>query len=177
MGQIIDWLIKEEQKHLFEIVWAGVVNVVFLALAAPALWALGRGALTLRLAKAYAVFWAVTFLTGGLLMRLQDRLRVSIYDHPDAFVISNLVVGGLVLAGWSAFAALAFGGAAAGAAWWAAAALYLAGALSSYVAFGIVSSFYTGHIYRYVNLPLGQAAFVLFSLWPAAARFLLGWLY
>jgi hypothetical protein len=177
MGQIIDWLVEDEQKELFDIVWAAVVTVVFLALAALVCWALGRWPLAVRLARAYAVLWCVMHLSAALLLRLQRTFRVNLHDHPDAYVISGLVVGGLLQAGWSAFAALAARDSAAGAGLWVAALLYFGGALSCYVAFGVVSSFYMGHIYKFVNLPLGQAAFVLFCLWPAAARFLFGWFF
>ena len=58
-----------------------------------------------------------------------------------------------------------------------AAAFYVVGFLSSYVACAVVAVYYSGQIYRYVNIPLACAGFVVFSLWPAAARFLYGWFF
>lgn len=177
MGQIIDWLVESEQKELFEFVWAVVVTVAFLALAALPLWLMGRGALTLRLAKVYAVLWIVLYATGIALALCHRALRVGVYERPNAFVISNLSAGGLLQAGWSAFAALAVRDFAPGASVWVAGGLYVVGAISCYVTFGVVSSYYTGHLYKYVNLTLGQVSFILFSLWPAAARALYGWFF
>lgn len=177
MKQLIDWLMEDEQEYLLEIVFAAVVNLIFLALAALVLWPLGRAALALTLAKGYVVFWLAVRATAGLLAVLQRAFGVNLYDHSNAYVISGIVVGGLMQAGWSAFAALAVRGSAADASAWAALALYAAGALSCFAAFYVVSAFYRGHIYKFVNIALALLGFAVFGAWPAAARAAFGWVF
>jgi hypothetical protein len=175
MRQIIDWLVEDERKDLFEVVFALAVNLAFLAAAALALWALGRARLALALAKGYVVFWLTLRLAVGVLGFFHRRFRVNLYDRSDAFIISNLAVGGLLLAGWSAFAALSVRGFAADASAWAAAALYAVGALSCLAALYPVGAFFQGHIYKLTNLALAPLAFAAFCAWPAAARAAYGW--
>ena len=175
MKQIIDWLMEDEQAYLFEIVLALTINLLFLALAALVLWPLGRAALALALAKGYVVFWLTVRLTAGLLALLQRAFRVNLYDHSDAYIISGLAVGGLMQAGWSAYAALAVRGFTADASAGAAVALYAVGTLSCLAAFYVVSAFYQGHIYKLTNIILALSGFALFAAWPAAARAAFGW--
>ncbi|HVG29731.1 MAG TPA: hypothetical protein VM864_08550 [Pyrinomonadaceae bacterium] len=167
----------DEQKELFEILVAGSLNILFLALIAPLLWALGSPALALRLARGYGVLWIVIFLTGGVLVRAQEFFRVNLYDHPDAFVNSNLAASCLLQAGWSAFAALAVHHLVAGAPVWLALILHLTGFLSCLFAFFAVSSFYQGHIYKFISLPLALVCYVVFSAWTPSARALFGWFF
>ena len=175
MRQIIDWLMEDERKDLLEVVFALAVNLLFLALAALALWPLGRAALALSLAKGYVVFWLTLRATAGALALLQRAFRVNLYDHSDAYVISGVAAGGPMQAGWSAFAALAAGSHAAGASAVAAVALYAVGALSCLAAFYVVSAFYQGHVYKFANLILAPLCFAVFGAWPAAARAAFGW--
>jgi hypothetical protein len=177
MGAFGKWLMHEDQKELFEIFFAGSLNIIFLVLITLLLWALGSPLLALRLAKGYAVLWIVIFLTGGVVVRVQEFFRVNIYDHADAFVNSNLAASCFLQAGWSAFAALAVHGFVAGAPAWLALTLHVAGFLSCLVAFFAVSSFYQGHIYKLLSLPLALIGFVVFSAWTPGARALFGWFF
>jgi hypothetical protein len=177
MYQIIDWLMDDERKDLLEVVFALAVNLLFLALAALLLWPLGRAALALSLAKGYVVFWLTVRATSGALALVQRAFRVNLYDRSDAYVISGLAVGGLMLAGWSAFAALAVRGFTADASNWVAVALYAVGALSCVAAFYVVSAFYQGHIYKFINIALAPLSYALFAAWPAAARAAFGWFF
>jgi hypothetical protein len=177
MKQIIDWLMRDEQKELYEFVFASALNILFLGLLALSLWPLGKLPLAVRLSKGYSVLWGVLFITGFLLLRLQRRFRVNLYDHGDAYVISGLVVSGFLQVGWSAFLALTLRAFVADAHVWLAVVLYFVGVLSCYVAFVVVSSFYQGHIYKFVNLALALASFAAFSVWPGSARALYGWFF
>jgi hypothetical protein len=177
MGEISKWLMHDERKELFEVLVACALNILFLALSVLLLWALGRPTLAFRLAKGYGVLWLGMLVTFVLLARLQRLFRVNIYDHPDAYVISNLVVSCLLQAGWAAFAALAVHGTMAGAAGWLVVLLYLIGGLSCLVAFFAVSSFYQGHIYKLISLPLALLGFIVFSVWSASGRVLFGWFF
>lgn len=177
MGEFSKWLLHEDRKELFEYLYANALMLVFLGLTALLLWPLGKVSAALALAKGFWVFWIVLIQTAVLLALFQRVFRVDLYDKYNTYVISGLVVGGVVQLGWSAYAALTARGAADGAGLGVGVALYAVGFVSCFVACACVSAFYTGAIYRYVNLPLAFAGFVLFSLWPAAARFLFGWFF
>ena len=153
------------------------LNLIFLALSALLLWPLGVATLAYRLAKGFLIFWAVVFVATALLYKAQEFFRVNMYDHPDAYVNSNVALSGILQAGWAAFAALAVGGLAAGAPLWTASALHLAGMLSCLVAFSIVGAFYWGHVYKFINVAIAFVGFVVFSAWPAAARVTYGRLF
>lgn len=175
MKQIIDWLMEDEQKYLFEIVFGVVVNLLFLALAALVLWPLGRAALALTLAKGYVVFWLTVRVAVGALALAQRSFRVNLYDRSNAYIISNVIVSGLLQAGWSAFAALTVRGHTADASAWVAVALYAVAALSCVAALYPVGAFFQGHIYRFANFAVAPLTFTLFCAWPAAARAAFGW--
>ncbi|HEV2861748.1 MAG TPA: hypothetical protein VGX48_12125 [Pyrinomonadaceae bacterium] len=177
MGAFARWLLDEEQKELYDQLFADALTLVFLGLAALALWPLGRAGLAWQLTKGYGVFWVV-LASSILLLALYRRVfRVDVDDNFDAYALPAVVASGFIQAGWSAFAALTVRGAADGAGLWTAVALYAVGFVSAYVAFGIVSSYYGGSLYRTLNLPLSAASFVLFCLWPAAGRVLYGWFF
>jgi hypothetical protein len=177
MGQFSSWLLHEDQKEVFNYLFAVVLNAVFLALVALLLWPLGRAATALSLAKGFWGFWTLLIITGSLVGLLQRLFRVDLYSHADAYIISGLVVGGVIQAGWSAFAALVVRDAVAGASVWVAIALYPVGLLSCWVAFNAVSAYYIGSIYRMANLIIAAVSYILFCVWPAAARVLFGWFF
>ncbi len=177
MGEFSKWLLHEDQKELFDYLFAVVLNISFLALAALLLWPLGEAILAWRLAKGYWVFWVVLFWTSIIILLLQRILRVDMYSHYDAYVISGLIVSGLLQLGWSAFAALLVHYFTADASIWIDIVLYGVGVFSCYVACVIVSVFYMGSIYRFTNLMLSMSSFIVFSFWPAAARVIYGWFF
>ena len=177
MGEFSKWLLREEQKELFDYLFAVVLNAVFLGLVALALWPPGKAATALSLARGFWAFWTAMILTTMLVALVRRLFRVDIYSHPDAHIIIGLVVSGVLQMGWSAFAALTVGGPAAGEPLWLAAVLYLVGLLSCWVSLNIVFVYYTGSIYRTVNLVLAPASFALFCAWPASARALFGWFF
>src|ERR671914_827547 len=106
MGEFAKWLLHEDQKELFDYLFANVLTIVFLALSALLLWPMGRTMMAVSLAKGYWVFWIVLILTAVILILFQRLFRLDMYSHFDAYVISGLVVSGFLQAGWSAFAAL-----------------------------------------------------------------------
>ncbi len=177
MGEFSKWLLHEDQKELFDYLFALTLNAVFLALVALALWPMGQAATALSLAKGFWGFWTVMIVTSALVVMFQRLFRVDMYSHPDAYIISGLAVSGLVQAGWSAFAALTVRGAAAGAPLWPASVLYFVGFLSCLVALQIVAAYFTGSIYRTINLFVAPVSFILFCVWPAAGRALYGWFF
>jgi hypothetical protein len=177
MGELIKWLMNDEQKDLFEVLFASALNIAFLALLALLLWPLGRPLLAFRLAKGYVILWVIIFVTAILVNRIQRLFRVNIYDHANAYVNSNLAVTCFLQGGWSAFAALTVQGFVAGAPTWFVVVLYSVGVLSCLIAFFAVTSFYQGHIYKLVSLPLALVSFIVFSVWPASGRAIYGWFF
>jgi hypothetical protein len=80
-------------------------------------------------------------------------------------------------AGWAAFAALAIHSFVADAPVRVLLILYIVGVVSCLITFFAVSSFYQGHIYKLVSLPLALTGFLAFSLWPASGRAVYGWFF
>ena len=167
----------EEQKELFESLFIGVLCIGFLALTALLFWPLGKASMAWSLAKGFYVFGIVLYWTAFVLLIFHRLGRISLDSHPDAYVISSLAVGCTLQVGWSAFAATTVHHFVGNTSVWLAAVLYLAGLISSYIAFGYVSTLYGGQIYKTVNLPLSLISYVLFSLWPRGGRLLFGWFF
>jgi hypothetical protein len=161
--------------------WQVIVSVALClllpALAAVVLWPAGAAWVGLRLLKGFGLFWVFVFVVYAAAAWVQRRARVDLYSHPDAFVVSNLIVGGALMLGWTAFAALSMQEATAAAGLWLKGALYLFGLLSGVVACQVLGSFYTGQVYKFACLLVACAGFVLFAVWPAAARAAFGWLF
>jgi hypothetical protein len=177
MGEFGKWLLHEDRKELFDYLFAVALNAAFLALAALLLWPSGKLATALGLARGFWAFWTAMILTTAVLALVQRLFRVDIDSRPDAYVILGLAVSGVLQAGWSAFAALTVGGAAAGAPFWLAALLYFVGLLSCWAAFNIVAAYYAGSIYRMTSLIVAAVSYALFCAWPAAGRVLFGWFF
>ena len=177
MAAIAKWLLHDDQKELFDYVFANALNLVFLALTALVLWPVDKATMALRLAKGYWLFWIVMVVTSGVLLQFQRFFRMDLYSRFDAYVISALIVSGFLQAGWSAFAVLLLRNFVADTAGWVMVIVYAVGVLSCYVASVIVGAFYMGGLYRMVNLAIAILSFLLFSQWPAAGRAIYGWFF
>jgi hypothetical protein len=167
----------EFQQAAEEFRFVVALEVVLLAVIALLLWPLGELRLALSLAKGLGLLYAGTWVVFLLMVFVHRALRIDAETRFDAFVLSNFAVSASLLVGWSAFAALAARAAAAGEPQWRAAVVWLVGVFSVHMAYTVVSAWYSGTFYRYKNLPIAAAAFVVFAAWPAAARFLFGWLF
>lgn len=177
MGQFAKWLLHEDQKELFDYLFAIVLNTVFLTLTALLLWPLGKAAMALSLAKAYWIFWSAVILVSCVLVLAQRIFRMDLYERYNAYVITGLAVSGFLQVGWAAFAAPVIHNAVAGTAVWLTVILYAVGFVSCWVAAVIVAAFYMGSIYRMVNLILAILSFIVFSVWPAAGGLIYGWFF
>lgn len=177
VGAFAKWLLHENQKELFDYLFAIVLNAVFLVLIALLLWPLGKATMALHLAKAYWIFWSALILIASVLALAHRIFRMDLYSHSDAYVISGLAVGGFVQVGWSAFAALVIHNTLANTPVWMVIILYIVGVLSCYVACVIVAAFFMGTLYRFVNLILAIVSFIMFSVWPAAGSVIYGWFF
>ncbi|HEY1403235.1 MAG TPA: hypothetical protein VGB05_03845 [Pyrinomonadaceae bacterium] len=177
MGEFSKWLMHDDQKEVFDSLFATVLAILFLGLSALLLWPLGRAMMAFRLLKGYWLFCIVLYPTYWVALMLQRMFRVDIESNFDAFVISNLIVSGFLQAGWSAFAALIVASSIASAPVWVVVILHVVGFLSCYVAFTLVSTLYAGSIYRQTNLLLAVASFIIFSVWPASGRAIYGWFF
>jgi hypothetical protein len=169
MWRFLIRMLDDVSAEAWEVIIALALCVLFPALAALLLWPAGRAATAFRLAKGYGVLWLALLVAHALATFIQRRFRVDLYKHQDAFVVSNILVGGALVMGWSAFAALAVRDGASGAVAWLAVALYTVGLLSLVVACMVVGSFYRGYIYKLFNLAFACVGFLIFSVWPAAA--------
>ena len=177
MGEFSKWLLHEDQKELFDYLFAIALNIVFLALTALLLWPLSRTIMAFRLAKGYWTFWAILIITVSLLALVQRIFRMDLYSHSNAYVISGLAVSGFLQAGWSAFAVLVVQNSVAVAPIWMMIILYAAGGISTYIACVIVGAFFTGTLYRLFTLALGIVSFMVFTVWPAAGNAIYGWFF
>ena len=177
MGGFSKWLLHEDQKEWFDYFFALVLNVVFLAVIALLLWPLGKVTLALRLGKAYWIFWTVLIVTSMLMVLAQRIFRMDLYERYNAYVISALVVSGMIQLGWSAYAAPVVRSSMADASGWVAVVVYVVGLVSCYVASVVVGVYYMGAIYRMVNSALALLSFIVFTLWPAAGLAIYGWFF
>ena len=175
-GGLSGWL-DRASAEVWQTLFAATLCLLFPALVALALWPAGKAATGLLLLNGFGLFWLVVSVVYFLAATIQGWLRVDLYSHSDAFVISNVVVSGILIIGWAAFAALAVRDAAAGAGPWLAGGLYLVGFLSGFVACQVIGSYYSGSLYKFASLMLGCASFPVFAVWPAAARTCFGWLF
>jgi hypothetical protein len=177
MGEFSKWLLHEDQKELFDYLFALVLNIFFLALTMLVLWPLGMAKFALHLAKGYWVFWTIVIMTSVVMVLVQRLFRMDLYSRFNAYVISALVLSGILLTGWSAFVALAVRDSITYVSVLTAVVLILAGLVSSYVATVIVGTYYTGALYRMVNLCLAVLSFIVFTIWPAAGAAIYGWFF
>ena len=171
--------VEDIPNEVFEVVASLLLSVLLPGLAALLLWPLGHAPIALQVAKGCGIFWIVVTVTAIVLARIQDRFKINIYDHGDAFLGSNLLVSAFLTAGWAAFAALtvhiALG---AGASIGTTVLVFLAAGLpAALIGYVVVAALWQGHLYKIVNLALGFAALLLFALWPAAARAAFGWFF
>ena len=168
MRQFGKWLLREEQKELFDYLFAIVLNAVFLVVIALLLWPLGRVGLVWRLTKAYWMFWAAVIVIASLVAFAQRIFRMDLDSHANAYVITGLVTGGFLQVGWAAYVAPIIHDAVVDGSVWVAIVLYAISLVSCWVASVIVAAFYLGTLYRMVNLALALVSFIVFSVWPTA---------
>ena len=177
MWSILKHLLDRASAEAWQVIAAVALCLLLPALAALALWPAGMARVGLSLLEGFGVLWVVVFVIHALAAWVQRRLRVDLYSHPDAFVVSNLLVSSVLMLGWTGFAVLVTRDAAAAAGFWLAGVLYLFGLLSGVVACQVLGSFYSGHVYKLACLLIACAGFALFAVWPAAAHAAFGWLF
>ncbi len=100
---------KDDRREATEVLITLGLNVLFLALTALVFWPLDKVVLALLWAKGYAVYWLAVVVSMLLLTLLERLFRVDINTHYKVYVGLNLVVSAVLVAGWSAFGALAVG--------------------------------------------------------------------
>jgi hypothetical protein len=156
---------------------AGTLNLGFFVVGALLLWPLGEVGLVWQLFKGYFIYWIVLVFGIFLGLLLQRVFRIEDDPPGDAYIILNILLSVPLQIGWSAFVALSVNEFAANEPWWLQAILYFIGFLSAYLTLLVIQAFYRGSIYRHLTSLVGLAAFILFALWPASARFLFGWFF
>jgi hypothetical protein len=166
---------EEERKSAERTFWEAVWILIVVAVCALILLPLGRVRLAWELAQAIGLLWLGLMLTLWVLQRVQSLLRVVEDPPSDAYVLSNLAVSAGVLFIWTAHLALLVREFAQAGPGWITAVVYFIGLLGAHTGFSSVAAFYGGTIYRTVNLFVALGGYLLFSLWPAAARVVGGW--
>jgi hypothetical protein len=154
-----------------------VLTLGLLAIITLALWLLGHLPLAITLLKGFGLFYVAVWVFFLAMVGAHRVFRIDDDTHFDAYLLTNLAAGAIPMVGWTAFAALAVREAAAGQPVWRAGILGFIGLFTSWMAYGVVSTYYSGSFYKRINLPLAAGAFLLFAVWPAAARFLFGWFF
>lgn len=177
MGAFTKWLLHEDQKELFDHLYADVFNLVFIGITTLLFWLVGGLGFAVNLMKGYWVLWILLPTTATVLVLFQRVFRMDLYSRSNAYIISGIAVSGILQAGWSAFAALSVNEYVPRTPVWLTVMIYITGLISCYVTFGLVSAYFTGTLYRFVNLPLGAGMFALFSVWPTAAGVTYGWFF
>ena len=177
MGQFSRWLLHEDQKELFDYLFALVLNIVFIAIMVLLFWPLNKPMFAFRLAKGYWIFWTVLIATACLMLLAQRLFRMDLYSRFDAYVISGMALSGYLQIGWSAFAALVVRDSVAASSLGPAIVVYAFGLISCYVASVIVGAYYVGSLYRMVNSCLAILSFILFCVWPSAGSAIYGWFF
>ena len=170
-------LIQDAPVEALDFVVVFLFNVVFVGLAALALWAVGAAPLASRLAKSYAVLWGAVSFSHVALMMIHGILRIDLYHHDDLYLYSNMAAGFLLLPPWSTYAALEARAFAEGAGPGRAVLVYVVGFLASAVAWKVVCTVYRGWYYQLTFVWVALVSFVLFALWPAGGQTLYGWLF
>jgi hypothetical protein len=112
-----------------------------------------------------------------MLVLVQRFFRVDIDSRFNTYVISGLVISGLLQLGWSAFVALAVRNSISNVSVWMALVVIVTGVISCYVAAVIVGALYAGGLYRMANLFLAILSFIVFAIWPAAGAAMYGWFF
>ena len=170
-------LTKEDKSALSDAAIGLGLNFAFLVVCVIVLLSLGKTSAAWVLAKGNVAFCVVLTVVAVVLGLTYRFLRIDDDTHFRTYLYSNAAVAGILIAGWSAFVAIAARGWAAEAPLWKAAILYLSALISIYGGYTLVSGYYSGGFYRLVNLPLTFGSFLLFALWPAAGRAIYGWLF
>lgn len=160
------------ERVRWEVIWILLV----LAATALVLLPLGRWALLWEIARAFMVLWGVLLMAAWIMQRIQALLRIEDDPPSDAYILTNLAVGTALLVFWTGYTALLVRESAQGAPIWVAALLHVIGLLVSHAAFGTVSVIYGGSLYRTVHALVALGGYVLFAIWPPAARAAFGWL-
>jgi len=165
MGAFSKWLLHDDQKYFFDLLFAVIANLIFLGLVTVIFLAAGRGSFALLIFRGFCLLWAATLITHFFLVRIHEVFRINIYDHGNAFLISNLFVSCALQAGWAIFAALIAHRFSSAASVGMTVVMYVIGFVSCLISFYAVSSFFPGHFYRFVSLPLAIVMFIAASIW------------
>jgi len=173
---MLKWLTHDDREDLFNALVALALNGIFLGLVALVAWPLQKLSLLSLLARGYGVLWVAVFASALLLTLFHRLLHMNLYDRYNGYVISTLLVSGLLQLGWSAFAAQTARTFGIGEAFWISTIVYVLGFLSCWIASQVIAASYSGQIYKLVNLALLPIGFFLFILWPDGGQMLFGWL-
>lgn len=174
-GELARWLQHDNQRVLFELLVGAAINLVALVVMTLVLWPLGQWSLVWAWTRGFIVLWlTLAGIFVGLAI-VHQLLRLNLYQRPRAYIVSILICSCILQAGWSAYVALTLRAALPEVSLIIAIVLVVASLLISVVGYFVVAALFHGELYRLACLMLAPAAFVLFAVWPAAARAIFGW--
>lgn len=165
MGVFSKWLLHEDQKDLFEVLFAIVLTIVFVAIALLICWSIGRSSFGFQLLRGYSLLWGFLLIVVAITHRIHEFFKINIYDHGNVFLVSNVLASCLLQIGWSIYIALSIDRFGSGATLIVTTGMYGVAVFSCLVSFYVVSAFYQGHLYRFVSLPLALLTFVIATVW------------
>lgn len=151
--------------------------LVWFGLGALMLWPFEQAALCGHFVKGYPLL--VGALIGAMVVCLVVHRVFRMESDPasDAFVITNVLVSGLVQAGWAAFVALEVAGVTPGATLGLSVVAHFVGFVASYVTTATTGAFFQGGIYKTACIVVSAGAYVVFAIWPGAGRAVYGWFF
>lgn len=173
LGRIITILPKVGSELLL----AAGINVVFLIIAALALWPLGHAALAGSIGLGLLVFALAAVVVFVLSLIAHAVFRIEIDPPSTGCVIVNLAASVLLQAGWAAFAALAARGHATGATLLTAIVVYFLGLVASWLGTVVTGAFFQGSVYKSAAAIVSFLGFAVFAFWPGVAHALFGWIF
>lgn len=157
-----------------DLAWTGAVCVAFGAVAAAVLWPLGHARLVGTLAQGAVALTLLAALAMLALVALATLAGLEA-DPPGSAMVAIIAAATAALAlGWTAWVVLALAPHTRGAAWWAVAVLHVVGLGASWLGTALAGAFAAGTIYRLVATVAMLGGYIAFTLWPGAARALVG---
>jgi hypothetical protein len=137
---------------------------------------LGRLELAWAICKGFGLLWVVVATEQVVQGVVQKVFGWSELEHFGVVVFNLLVALGLCLA-WSAFVVLEVTRSVQGIGWLGAGLGYGFGLIGTWLGFGVVTSFFTGSLYRMVGLAITGLGFLGFAMFPAVPQNVFGWFF
>jgi hypothetical protein len=154
--------------------YVALAVLAYLSVALLATLMLGRIELAWVLAKGFLMLWVFLYLEQIVQAIVQKTFHLSELEHLGVVLFNLFLTVGFCLA-WSAFLALEVTRAANG--WLGVGVLHLLGLVGAWLGFGVITSFFTGTLYRMTGLAVAVLGYGGFAIFPASAQDIFGWFF